>query len=99
MKDTDKTKNSHRNREYAIRRRAILKKVHVERMPIWANTDMIVAIYRAARDLRDAGLDVDVEHWIPLHSEIVSGLHVENNLAIIQRADNNKRGNYYDPNN
>lgn len=61
-------------------------------IPKWANLDKIKAIYVEASNL---GMSVD--HIVPLQSEFVCGLHVENNLEIIPLIDNMSKNNRYWP--
>lgn len=49
------------------------------------------------RGLRDRAFSFkwDVDHIIPLHGKIVSGLHVWNNLQVIPASVNRSKGNEY----
>src|SRR5574343_262986 len=60
------------------------------RTPPWANLKAIEAIYQEAAT---KGLTVD--HVIPLRGKLVSGLHVENNLQLLTKSENSKKGNKY----
>lgn len=60
------------------------------RTPSWANKSKIREIYLHAREL---GMTVD--HILPLRGELVSGLHVENNLQLMPRSANSSKGNKY----
>lgn len=57
--------------------------------PLWANLDKIKVIYLN----RPVGYHVD--HIIPLNGELVSGLHVENNLQYLLASDNSSKKNHF----
>lgn len=57
-------------------------------------------IYMEAHDLRKyrnqiTGFEWHVDHVIPLKGELVCGLHVWNNFAVIPKVDNLRKGNYH----
>lgn len=65
--------------------------------PIWADLKKIRKIYREAHALRLATGDCyAVDHIIPLNNSIVCGLHVHNNLEILTRLANAKKGNKFE---
>lgn len=73
----------------------------VGRRPVWANKAAITAIYDDAREFRDAGLDVHVDHVVPLKGmrdgvQVVSGLHVPANLTIKLATWNVLKGSRFD---
>jgi hypothetical protein len=61
----------------------------------WADRQAIQAVYADAAARRTAGEDVQVDHIIPLLGKNVSGLHVPENLAVIGRRENIRKGNRY----
>jgi hypothetical protein len=63
----------------------------------WQDMDHIRAIYALAKIYRDAGIDCVVDHIVPLRSKLVSGLHVQGNLAVIPREDNATKSNRWWP--
>lgn len=65
--------------------------------PSWANHNAIDDIYRDMKEFRDYGLDVVVDHIIPLKGKLVCGLHVENNLTLKLRSYNARKSNKFDP--
>lgn len=60
--------------------------------PPWSDLKAIEEIYRRAR-----ALGMEVDHIVPLRSKIVCGLHVPENLRIVTREVNRKKGNRHWP--
>ena len=54
-------------------------------------------IYDHMRQLNEAGGDYVVDHIIPIQNELVCGLHVPWNLAVLSRIKNSIKGNDFDP--
>lgn len=89
------------NREYLKQNRGRvnyrIKKRYAQKrnaVPKWADLNAIDAIYKKAAEMkRLTGLRYEVDHIYPLQGKIVSGLHVENNLQILLKEDNIKKGN------
>lgn len=64
----------------------------------WADSVAISAIYSRARDLTSAtGIPHEVDHIVPLQSDLVCGLHCEANLQILTRSENASKGNKHWP--
>lgn len=63
--------------------------------PPWADRDKINAIYAEAAALRAIGVDVDVDHIVPLKGRDVSGLHVHFNLQLMLSTENKSKGNRF----
>jgi hypothetical protein len=63
----------------------------------WASQEAIAAFYvEAARLTRTTGRRHVVDHIIPLRGRTVSGLHVENNLRVVERFDNARKANKWE---
>lgn len=66
----------------------------IQATPQWANHHSIRALYREAIRLTDAtGVKHEVDHIVPLRSQIVCGLHVEHNLQVLPWSENRSKGN------
>lgn len=67
--------------------------------PIWSNTAMIRQAYDAADLLMQlTGEWYEVDHIIPLQSNLVCGLHIADNLQVITREENRRKSNQTWPN-
>ena len=67
----------------------------LQRTPPWANHDHILGMYELAVLFRNAGLDVEVDHEVPLRGRKVSGLHVAENLQLIHSTANKSKSNHF----
>lgn len=75
---------------------------HIRRVatPRWltlAHKKQIGKLYREAKNSRQAGREVQVDHIVPLFSPYVCGLHVPWNLRLYPTGPNRYRGNNYWP--
>ncbi len=66
--------------------------------PSWANLFFIEEAYDLARRrTKTTGIRWEVDHIVPLQSEQVCGLHVEHNLRVIPKTENQAKGNRHWP--
>ena len=63
----------------------------------WCDRKTIEGMYSLAQVFRRAGLDIHVDHVVPLQSKIVCGLHTEDNLRLMPRRDNQSKSNRHWP--
>jgi len=63
----------------------------LNRIPIWCDREAIKEIYKLCPE----GMEVD--HIIPKTGELVSGLHVPENLQYLTPFDNRSKGNKFNP--
>ncbi len=63
-------------------------------VPAWADQAVMDSLYAEAVQISaDTGVPHVVDHILPICSDVVSGLHVENNLQILTAVDNIRKGN------
>lgn len=85
-------KNIGKNIFKLAKRRAIKKQA----IPPWADMEKIKIIYAKAKWLESiTGFKYHVDHVIPLQGKNVCGLHVWENLQILEASENIKKGNKY----
>ncbi len=87
-----KSKNKFKVLAQCARRRAS----KLRATPSWADNSKIVEIYKRSQELTiSTGIIHHVDHIVPLISELVCGLHCENNLRVIVGKENLSKGNRY----
>lgn len=63
--------------------------------PLWADFNKISRAYEMAAEYRAKGIDVEVDHIIPLQGRKVCGLHVQGNLQIVDMQYNRTKANIF----
>lgn len=83
-----------RHRAWVAKRRA----AKIMATPVWADQGKIAEYYSAADFLSMVtGEWYNVDHIVPLQSELVCGLHWEGNMQILTRRENYKKSNRWWP--
>jgi 5-methylcytosine-specific restriction endonuclease McrA len=67
------------------------------RIPLWADHDAIGGMYEVARLFRQIGIQMEVDHVVPLQGKTVSGLHTHDNLQLLVKSQNAAKHNRYWP--
>ena len=65
--------------------------------PAWVNQDAIDGMYEVAGLFRRIGIDMEVDHVVPLQSRVVCGFHVADNLQLLVASSNASKGNRWWP--
>lgn len=86
-KSTWIAKNRNIVNSYAAKRRAFKK----QSIPQWANIDAIKDVYK------NCPIGYEVDHIVPIQSDLVCGLHYEVNLQYLTKQDNRSKSNYHWP--
>lgn len=89
---------SKENRAALVRHdRATRRAIELMRTPVWADMKAIKAVYAQAQRLTtETGISYHVDHWAPLQGELVSGLHVHQNLQILTASANSAKKNHFE---
>lgn len=87
-----KYKKSARGRALDSKHRAIRRTGLKQATPTWVDLDAIGDVYLEADYMQ-----MQVDHIVPLRSNIVCGLHTWDNLQLLDPLKNNQKGNRYWP--
>lgn len=86
------------NRDRANAHRANYRAAKLKATPAWANDELIKEYYFAADFLgMVTGIWHHVDHIVPLQSDLVCGLHWEQNLQVLPASENLSKSNRYWP--
>lgn len=99
-------RDSERRSKWAAKNRAKInsqaaarRAAKVQATPAWANLRYIDLFYQLAKlESERTGLVVEVDHVVPLISNLVCGLHVEDNLQLLVCGENRSKSNKRWPN-
>lgn len=69
----------------------------IKATPTWSNKDFVDGIYEVASVFSSVGLNMHVDHIVPLKSKKVCGLHNEHNLRVTTAAENLSKNNLHWP--
>lgn len=85
--------------EVARAREANRRSAKLRAVPSWADDAAIREIYAFAKEFRECGIAVHVDHIAPLRGKNVCGLHVQHNLRVclasVNLSKNNREWSYH----
>ena len=91
--DKEYSKN---NKDIVNTKTAKRRAAKLERTVSWSDSNAIKALYTEAQRLtEETGEQHHVDHIIPLQGELVSGLHVQNNLQVLTAYANLSKSNTF----
>lgn len=101
LKNKDKKVQSYKkwqqnNKETVNAYNSYRRALKLQATPKWADQDKIKYFYTLAQfftDLSGGCVEHHVDHIVPLKGNNVCGLHVHNNLQVLMKQDNLKKGN------
>ena len=104
-KNSDKVKAYDRARATLPHRRALSaeacrrRRLDVEQQtPVWADKEGVQSMYVLAQRLSSlTGVELQVDHIVPLRGEEVCGFHSQHNLQLLERTLNIAKGNKPEP--
>lgn len=72
------------------------KSTKLKSTPSWFEKDLVDQLYKECREIsKESGIEHNVDHIVPLVSDIVCGLHCMANLRIIPAKINQQKGNRF----
>lgn len=88
-----KQNNKGKTNSYTAKRHA----AKMNRTPSWADLNKIQAYYDVCTFFNEVNgyIKYHVDHKIPMQGDLVSGLHVHNNLQVILAEDNMRKNNKF----
>ena len=69
------------------------KATKLQATPTWADSEAIKGMYQLAAVFNRTGMNLHVDHIVPLQSDLVCGLHCESNLQLMPASDNISKSN------
>lgn len=69
----------------------------IQASPTWADQESVIGMYQLALLFNSTGINLHVDHIVPLNSDLVCGLHCESNLQLLPASDNISKGNRWWP--
>jgi hypothetical protein len=82
-----------RNPGVSVFRASIRRSAKLNAIPQWADLDAIAGMYELAAVFKRCGLNLHVDHVVPLNSDVVCGLHWEENLQLMHANENLAKSN------
>jgi hypothetical protein len=73
------------------------KATKLQATPSWTDRKAVAGMYQLAVLFNKTGINLHVDHIVPLQSDLVCGLHCESNLQLLPSSDNISKGNRWWP--
>lgn len=73
------------------------KAAKLQATPAWVDLEAVKGMYQLATIFNRTGMNLHVDHIIPLQSDLVCGLHCESNMQLMPASDNISKGNRHWP--
>ena len=85
------------NKDKGNAKQAKRRATKLQATPQWADLGKIQEVYKEAQRLTELlGIEMHVDHIVPLQGTLVSGLHVETNLQILTAVENLRKSNKFE---
>jgi hypothetical protein len=83
-----------KNKPLLLAKAARRRCAQVNATPSWADHDKILTKYKERDAMQKlTGLQYDVDHYYPIQSDFICGLHISENLRVILSRDNKRKSN------
>lgn len=89
--------NKHWHSSYFYEWNAYRRAHKLKATPAWCERQDIILIYKEAKEMSKGDIKYQVDHIVPLISDLVCGLHCLSNLRIIEAKENIVKGNRWWP--
>lgn len=87
-----------KNKELICHKSAVRRAAAKKATPAWFDADEVLDLYRKAAEMTEkTGVKHEVDHIVPLQSDLVCGLHWHGNMRVITKSENASKRNLHWP--